>query len=94
MHPSELSVSKDIYLTPFSQKLLLCVLGMAILLAVIMLTVSLVANYKARQRNEQQSEDVNVSYAALWVVGILTMQGNIISSCMTHCSIIIATHVF
>ncbi|GLV31136.1 grik [Carabus blaptoides fortunei] len=77
MHPPELSVSKDIYLTPFTFKLLLSVLGMAILLALIMFVDSLVANYKARQLDEAQLEDVNMSYATLWIVGILTMQGSI-----------------
>lgn len=76
MHPSEFSVSRDIYLTPFSPKLLLCVLGMSILLAIIMLIVASIANIRAKI-NDITTEYINISYAALWVVGILSMQGKI-----------------
>lgn len=68
LQPSEYTKIRNIYLAPFSFRLLICVLITGAILAI---SMSVITIYNHRQHGHQSE----LSDSLIWIIGILSMQG-------------------
>lgn len=83
---------RDIFLAPFGPKLLLCVLGTSFLLAIVMISITIVYYRIERKKRKiwslsdenakKEGKKWKISDAILWSVSILCMQGELIRRCI------------
>ncbi|XP_023310326.1 glutamate receptor U1-like [Anoplophora glabripennis] len=75
IEPKQSNELRDIFLIPFSSKLILCVVGTCAILAVVMTTYKKIM--KAFKTTEIKNKDTGLLDSFVWSIGIVTQQGSI-----------------